>query len=148
MVRSAVVNTADQGALKNLQGSALQHDVNIIGTGRENLSAALQAKIALDPVSVSFGAVPSGSGQTRSFTVTVTNLGATETFSFAVADTDASGVSFAVSPSTLTLAGGNSATITVTAAATKGASGDKQAILAVRTGGVEVAHAAVYTLVK
>ena len=148
MVRSAVVNTADQGALKNLQGSALQHDVNIIGTGRENLSAALQAKIALDPVSVSFGAVPSGSGQTRSFTVTVTNLGATETFSFAVADTDASGVSFAVSPSTLTIAGGNSATITVTAAATKGASGDKQAILAVRTGGVEVAHAAVYTLVK
>jgi minor extracellular serine protease Vpr len=149
MVRSAVVNTADQDVLKNFQGSPLQHDVNVIGSGRENLSAALQASVALDPVSVSFGAVPSGSGQTRSFTVTVTNLGASGTFSFAVADTVASGVSFAVSPSTLTLAGGDSGTITVTAAGAKGAAlGDNQATLSVSTGGVEVAHAAVYTLVK
>ncbi len=149
MVRSAIVNTADQGTLKNLQGSALQHDVNVIGSGREDLSAALGAAVALDPVSVSFGAVPSGSGQTRSFTVTVTNAGASGTFSFAVADTIASGVSFAVSPSTLTLAAGDSGTITVTAAAAKSAAaGDNQATLSVSKGGVEVAHAAVYTLVK
>jgi uncharacterized repeat protein (TIGR01451 family) len=149
MVRSAVVNTADQGVLKNLQGSALQHDVNVIGSGRENLSAALLAKAALDPVSVSFGAVPSGSGQTLSFAVTVTNLGGSATFSFAVSDTVASGVSFAVSPSTLTLAGGESGTVTVTATAAKGAAvGDNQATLAVSKAGLEVAHAAVYTLVK
>jgi minor extracellular serine protease Vpr len=149
MVRSAVVNTADQEVLKNFQGSALQHDVNVIGSGRENLSAALHASATLDPVSVSFGAVPSGSGQTRSFTVLLTNVGASGTFSFAVAETVASGVSFAVSPSTLTLAGGDSGTITVTAMAAKSAAvGDNQAILSVSTGGVEVAHAAVYTLVK
>jgi subtilisin family serine protease len=149
MVRSAIVNTADQGTLKNLQGTALQHDVNVIGSGRENVSAALGASVALDPVSVSFGAVPSGSGQTLSFAVSVTNAGATGTFSFAVADAAGNGVSFAVNPSTLTLAAGASGTITVTAAAAKGAAaGDNQATLSVSKSGVEVAHAAVYTLVK
>lgn len=149
MVRSAVVNTAEQNVLKNIPGTALQHDVNVIGSGLDNLTAALAARVALDPVSVSFGAVPPGSGQTRSFTVTVTNLGASGTFSFAVADTDANGVSFAVSPSTLTLAGGDSGTVTLTASADKGAlAGNNQALLSVKAGTVEVAHAAVYTLVK
>jgi subtilisin family serine protease len=149
MVRSAIVNTADQGVLKNFQGRALQHDVNVIGSGRENVSAALLATVALDPVSVSFGAVPSGSGQTRSFALTVTNVGAPATFSFGVADVVSNGVSFAVEPSTLSIGTSESGTVVVTAAADKGApAGDNQATLSVSKGGVEVAHAAVYTLVK
>jgi minor extracellular serine protease Vpr len=148
-VRSAVVNTADQDALKTFQTASPQSDVNVIGTGRENLLAAVGARVALDPVSVSFGAVPFGSGQSRSVAVTVTNLGASGSFSLTVADVTSSGVSFAVSPSTLTLGAGESGTALVTMNAAKGAAlNDHQATLSLSSGGVEVAHAAVYTLVK
>ena len=148
-VRSAVVNTADQDALKTYDTAKPQDDVNVIGAGRENLLAAVGARLALDPVSVSFGAVPSGSGQSRSVAVTVTSLGAGGSFSLTVADVTSSGVSFAVSPSTLTLGAGESGTVTVTMSAAKGAAlKGHQAMLSVSSGVLEVAHAAVYTLVK
>jgi hypothetical protein len=148
-VRSAVVNTADQDALKDFRTAKPQSDVNVIGAGRENLLAAVGARVALDPVSVSFGAVPSGSGQSRSVGVTVTNLGASGSFSLSVADVTSSGVSFAVSPSTLTLGAGESGTAVVTMDAVKDAAlNDHQATLSLSSGGVEVAHAAVYTFVK
>jgi minor extracellular serine protease Vpr len=148
-VRSAVVNTADQDALKTFDTAKPQSDVNVIGAGRENLLAAVRARVALDPVSVSFGAVPSGSGQSRSLAVTVTNLGAGGSFSLTVADVTSSGVSFAVSPRTLTLGAGESGTAVVTMnAAKRAAFSDHQATLSVSSGGVEVAHAAGYTLVK
>jgi len=148
-VRSAVVNTADQDALRSFRNASPQSDVNVIGTGRENLLAAVGARVALDPVSVSFGAVPSGSGQSRSVAVTVTNLGASGSFSLTVADLTSSGVSFAVNPSTLTISAGESGTAVVTMNAAKGAAlNDHQATLSLSSGGVEVAHAAVYTLVK
>ena len=148
-VRSAVVNTADQDVLKTFQTASPQSDVNVIGAGRENLLAAVGARLALDPVSVSFGAVPSGSGQSRSVAVTVTSLGAGGSFSLTVADVTSSGVSFSVSPSTLTLGAGESGTVTVTMSAAKGAAlKGHQAMLSVSSGVLEVAHAAVYTLVK
>ncbi|HMC15973.1 MAG TPA: S8 family serine peptidase, partial [Albitalea sp.] len=68
-VRSAIVNTAQRGVLRNATSGALQNDVNVNGAGRENLLAAVNAKVALDPVSLSFGAVPSGSGQTQRMSV-------------------------------------------------------------------------------
>src|SRR4029434_2600284 len=46
-VRSAVVNTADRGVLRNFQTGALQNNVNINGTGRENLLSAVNAAISL-----------------------------------------------------------------------------------------------------
>jgi hypothetical protein len=49
----------------------------------------------------------------------------------------------------LALGAGGSGTFTVTMSAVKGASaGDHQALLTVSTGGGEVAHATVYTLIK
>jgi len=66
-----------------------------------------------------------------------------------VADVTSSGVSFAVSPSTLALAAGESGTAVVTMDAVKDAAlNDHQATLSLSSGGVEVAHAAVYTFVK
>jgi len=148
-VRSAIVNNADQDALKNFQNGTPQTDVNVIGAGRENLLAAVNARVALDPVSVSFGSVPSGSGQSRSVSVTVTNLGASGTFSLNLADVTSSGVSFTVSPASLTLGAGESGTAVVTMNASKAAAlADHQATLSVSGGSVEVAHAAVYTFVK
>ncbi len=150
-VRSAIVNTADQGTLKSFVANQPNlTDVNIIGTGRENLLSAVKAVVALDPVSISFGSVPAGSGQTRTFGVSVTNLSASaKTFDFAITSTTSSGVTFSVSPGSLSLAAGASGAVTLTMVAAKSAAlGDHQALLTVTSGGVQVAHAAVYTFVK
>jgi minor extracellular serine protease Vpr len=148
-IRSAIVNTADQGVLLQASTGTPETDVNVIGSGRENLLSAANAVVALDPVSVSFGAVPSGSGQSSSYTVTLTNLGSSAmTFDVAVGAGDAS-VSYSVSPASLTLAAGASGTVTVSMSAVQGAAGgDHQAWLTVSVGGTEVAHAAVYTFIK
>src|SRR5262249_6629106 len=100
--------------------------------------------------SASFGAIPHGSGQTKTFDVTLTNIGtASESLTFTLGTVTGTGVSYSVSPSTLSLAAGESGTITITASLDKGASaGDHQTYLTILDGGVEVAHMAVYTLVK
>jgi len=148
-VRSAIVNTADQDILMKSTSTDLEQDVNIIGAGRENLLSAVDATVALDPVSVSFGAVPSGSGQTSTFDLTLTNLsGSTTTFDVEVGPSDSS-VAYSVSPSNLTLDAGASGTVTLTMSAVKGAAtGDHQDLLKVSVAGTEVAHAAVYTFIK
>ena len=149
-VRSAVVNTADRGVLMDsATGKVVVTDVNIAGTGRENLLSAVQAVVALDPVSISFGGVPSGSGQPRQASVTLRNLsGAPQTLALAVIDAKTSGVTFGLSRSGVTLAAGESATVVVTMTAVRGASGDQQAVLDVTAGGQSVAHAALYALMK
>jgi minor extracellular serine protease Vpr len=148
-VRSAVVNTADRGVLKDFAKAAPVDDVNVIGSGRENLASAVGAVVALDPVSVSFGAVASGSGQPRRSSVTLTNLsGSPKTFGLAVIDAKTSGVSYSLSRSGVALGAGESATVIVTMTAVRGASGGQQAVLDVTLGGQSVAHAALYTLMK
>lgn len=143
-VRSAVVNTADTGVLKSANTGAPVSDVNLIGSGRENLLAAVGAGPAMDPVSVSFGAVPSGSGQTTTFNVTVTNLSAAAATWPVAVGAGGGGVAYSVSPSSVSLAPAASTVVTVTMTAAKGAvAGDHQATLTV--GG---AHAAVYTFIK
>jgi minor extracellular serine protease Vpr len=148
-IRSAVVNTADQGVLKKSTSTALEPNVQIIGAGRENLQSAVNAAIALDPVSISFGAIPSGSGQTQSVAVTVTNLDTVSAnLTFVVGAGDSS-VAYSLSPASATVAAGGSAIVTVTANAAKGgAPGNHQAKFAVSGAGGELAHAAVYTLIK
>jgi subtilisin family serine protease len=149
-VRSAIVNTAaDKQVLKNFRTGAVETDANVVGAGRENLLSAAGARVALDPVSVSFGAVPSGAGQTKTVAVTLTNIsGVAQTFGLAV-EPGSGGVSYSLSTSSVSLAGGGSATVTVTLTADKGATaGDHQARLTIGAGGNEVAHAVVYTLVQ
>jgi minor extracellular serine protease Vpr len=150
-IRSAIVNTAETGVLKAFtDGTTIVTDVNIEGAGRENLLNAVNAKVGLSPVSVSFGAIPSGAGQTKSVAISLTNLtGAPATWSLGIADTTGSGVSYSLSASSVTLAAGASASVNVKLTATKGAgSGDHQAWLTVSSGGTLIAHAAVYTIVK
>ena len=143
-VRSAVVNNADVGVLKSATSGAPVSNVNIIGSGRENLLSAVTAGAGLNPVSVSFGAVPSGSGQTLTFDVTVTNLGSgAATFPVSVG-AGGGGVAFSVSPNSVSLAPGAWTVVTITMTAAKGAVvGNHQATLTV--GG---AHGAVYTFIK
>lgn len=151
-VRSSIVNTADRGVLKRFSNPALiEENVNVAGAGRENLLAASNASALVDPVSVSFGAVPSGSGQTQTASVSITNVGAaTASLDLAVRDNvPNASVVYAVSPASVTLAPGASAPVTVTMVAAKGASfGGHQARLDVTSGAASVAHAVLYTLVK
>jgi len=138
-IRSAIVNTAEQGVLRSFNTATPVNDVNVIGAGRENLDNAVRASVALDPVSVSFGAIPPGSGQTKAATVQL-SIGSGP-YTVSVSSSTGTGVSYSAAVS--------SSTITVTMTAAKGASaGDHQATLRVLRGGAEVAHAAVYTLVK
>ncbi len=148
-VRSAVVNTARRGVLKGFADAVPVDDVNIVGAGLEDLLAASNATIALDPVSISFGGVPSGSGQTRQATLTLTNTGsAARTLDLSVGATSA-GVAYSVSPATVSIAAGASATVTVTMQAAAGAAkGHKQAYLDIGEGGASLAHAALFTRVK
>jgi len=146
-IRSAIVNTADRSVLVDYARALPISDVNVVGAGREDVAAAAHAMAAIDPVSVSFGAVPSGSGKTWTRQVVIGNLtGSTQTWGLSVSGAPASeDVVYGVSPESVTLAAGASAAVTVTMSERRGAPpGDYQAFLEV--GGV--AHAALYTLVE
>jgi len=147
-IRSAIVNTAKRNVVHDLDGVAIA-DVNVVGAGRLDVQNAVEATIGLDPVSVSFNAVPSGSGQSRTVNVTVRNIGtAAKSLAFAVADSD-SGVAYSVSPASASLGAGESTVVAVTMTAGKGAPvGGQQAFLVINSGGSEVAHAALFTQVK
>ena len=141
-VRSAIVNTATQGVLKDFRtGVNVVTDPNIVGAGLDNVVAAVGARVALDPVSLSFGAIPSGSGQSKSGTIALTTLSGAAPTSVTVSASSGTGVTY-----TASLASGK---ITVGMAAAKGASaGDHYATLRVFSGGTEIAHAIVYTFIK
>jgi minor extracellular serine protease Vpr len=140
-IRSAIVNTADQGVLLNSTGIGVNTNVNIIGAGRANALSAVNASIALDPVSVSFGSVPSGAGQSASKTIALTTLAGSGPYAVTVTNETGGGVDFGASIS--------ESTITVTMTADKGiAAGNRQGILRVSAGGTEIAHAAIYAFVK
>ncbi len=148
-VRSAVVNTAQRGVLTNYTtGVVPETDVNIVGAGLEDLLAAVNTSVALEPVSLAFGGVPSGSGQTRKLELTLTNLGGSaKTLDLAISE-QPSGVTYSVSDATVLLAAGASKTVTVTMRADRGSIGMKQAFLEVFEGGTPMAHAALFTRVK
>ena len=101
--------------------------MNSIGAGRANAESAVDADVALDPVSVSFGSVPSGSGQADTKSVSLTTLGAAAA-SVAVTNETCAGVNFGA-----TLSGN---TINVSMVADKGIpEGNCQGILRVFTRG-------------
>ena len=146
-VRSAIVNTATPGLLTDYQtGEDVVTDPTVVGAGLQDVAASLGASVALDPVSVSFGAVPSGSGQTRTATVTLSDLtGSGGTYGLSVGDESDSAVSFTVSDGTVSIPAGGSATVSVTMTFDKKAdAGSHWATLQVG----DVGHAVLYTYLR
>jgi minor extracellular serine protease Vpr len=146
-VRSAIVDTADQGVLTDFQtGKSVVTDPNIVGAGRDDLANAVAAKVGLDPVSVSFGSVPSISGQTRTVGVTLSDLtGRGGTYALSIGSTTGRGVSYSLSAATVSIPAGGTATVSVTMSSAQGASlGDHYATLSVGSS----AHEVLYTFVK
>jgi minor extracellular serine protease Vpr len=149
-VRSAIVNTASDGVLTRTANPAVvETDVNVTGAGLANLLNAVGARVALGPVSTSFGSLPGGSGQTRTASITLTNLtGSAVTVTPQVDTVVGSGVTFA-SGGAITLAAGGSANLAVSATSSMQApAGDHSAILRLRSGGTEIAHSVLYVFVS
>ena len=151
-IRSAIVNTAEENVLKDafLFPVTLQKDVNIIGAGRLNLRNAVNASISLDPVSISFGAVPAGSGKQLKLNLNLTNLdiNSSATYTFTLGPVTGSGVSYST-PGSITISPMGTGTLVMTMTADKRASaGDHQATLRIIKNGNEIAHAVVFTLIK
>jgi minor extracellular serine protease Vpr len=149
-VRSAVVNTADEGVLTAFtDGTTVVKDVNITGAGRGDLANAVAARVAIGPVSTSFGTIPSGSGQTRTATVTLSSLtGAAVTVVPSVSSVVGSGVTFSVPAEPVVVPANGTVTLTVNAAVARGApAGDHSAMLRLTVGGTEVAHSVLYAFV-
>lgn len=147
-VRSSIVNTAQENLLRDPLTNVVTSDAMIVGAGLLDVEAATEASTALDPVSKSFGSVPSGSGKSLTSTITITNIGAaSQTFNAVVVDSTSDGADFTGSASfTLTPGGSRSVTISV-AVAKQAADGNKQAVLRVSSGGTEVAHGMLFVLV-
>jgi subtilisin family serine protease len=141
-VRSAIVNTAQQGVLFNSTAiTQPETSVQVTGSGLADLNAALHSSVTLSAVSTSFGAVPARSGKPLARTVSVTNVsGGALTLPLQLSGSSA----FAVSPATLSLAPGGSGTVTIRFSPAAGAAGENQATLDL--GGV--AHSELFAFVK
>jgi subtilisin family serine protease len=120
-IKSALMTTAKYTDIYNFDGSPAQP--LDMGAGRLDLTNVLHPGVILDPPSLSYGAVPTGTAKT--LVVTVTSV-ATETETYALstlytgngftATTALAG--FSVEPASVTLAAGASAQISVTIATT------------------------------
>ena len=130
-VRSAIVNTANRVGLKGYSdGSPVSHPL-IIGNGAASLPASLGAKLALNPVSTSFGAIPVGNGATWSRTIDVSVLSGSGAI-----DCSVSGAGYGCSVS------GNVITVTYTPRAA--GSNDNPGRLIVTQGGSPVATSVLF----
>lgn len=144
------MNTADRGVIKAaVDGVTILSDPNIVGAGRENLLNAVGPWVALDPVSVSFGSVPSNSGKTLAYVVTIKNKWSTShTFNLSVSG-GGGGVTYSLSTNSVILASGETATFSVFMTAAKGAVlGDHNGELEVHGTSGSYAHAELYTFIK
>lgn len=148
-VRSAVVNTARQGVLRDATSDKVTNDALMVGAGLADTDAAVASQVALDPVSVSFGAIASGSGRSVTKSVVLTNTSSAPiSVGVAITNNPTSGVSYSVSGGTAVLAPGARTTVKVTASSAKGAAdGFYQAQLDVSVSGTVVSHGMLFNIV-
>lgn len=124
-------------------------DVNIVGAGQVDLDSAAKAVVALGPVSTTFGAVPSGAGQSLSSTVRLSSLTGTPLTVTVSIEDPADAANFRTSATKVTVPANGSVEIPVSVNLAQGAAaGDYQAELDVSSAGAEVAHSMLYVFVK
>jgi minor extracellular serine protease Vpr len=113
-IKSALVNYAAQDTTTDDGGNAVTAEW--LGAGRLDAANAVNAAIGVEPSTVSFGFVSSGTTLPVTKALTVTNPGsAAVTLAVAVvASATASGATVAVSPTSLSVPAGGSATLNVT----------------------------------
>lgn len=132
-IKSALMSTAKYMEVYTGDGTPAQP--LDMGAGRLDVAAAMDPGVILDPPSLSFGKVISGSAKTIAVQVTSVsdsietyNLSTLSYTDFFTDTSDMAGIT--ISPSSLTLAAGNSATVEVTYDSTTGTGlGDNQGFL-------------------
>lgn len=145
-IRSAITNTANPHVLSSYTGVPGIDDPNIVGTGLLDVTRSIDATVTIDPVSVSFGTIPSGSGQTRTVNVSITNRG-TSAVAVSVSSEKVGAATFSV-PAT-TIGAGQTAVVPVKVTVAKGAAaGPSWSRLNVGpAGGHPVAQARLFVLI-
>ncbi len=147
-VRSAVVNTAAEGRLTRHEGGrAVSQDVMVTGAGLADLRAAVRARVAIGPVSTSFGTVRGRAPAKAS--VTLTSLtGREQRLSVSIDSRVGDGVRF-TAPREVTVPAWGKTSITVRALPAKGpaAPGPRSAVLRFSDPtGADVAHSVLFAL--
>jgi uncharacterized protein (TIGR03437 family) len=136
-LKSAVVNTATTDVVDATGGPAR---VTAVGAGKLKADDALNVAATLDPPTLSFGALTSGSLPAK-LTLNVTNVSSSSaTFNFAVNPRDTSSATVSVSPSSLTLAPGQQSSVTVGIAGSQVSPGAYEGSIAI-TGAGPALHA-------
>ncbi len=131
-LKSAVVNTATQDVT---EPSGAVARMTSVGAGKLSVGDAVNAAAALDPPTIAFGPIVSGSLPIRK-TLTVYNVGGTAaTFSFAAQARDSALASVTVSPSTLSLQPGAQSTVTATLGGSLPAPGEYEGFIVVTGAG-------------
>jgi subtilisin family serine protease len=141
-VRSAITNTAQTGKLFKYNAIRTpETDPLVTGAGLADVRAAIDATVALSSVSTSFGAVPSGSGQSLSRTIGISSLtGSAQTLTWKITGDSA----FGPATGTVQVPATGTATLTVTYNPAKAvAKGDHSALL-----DLGVAHSVLYGFAK
>ncbi|MGH3519936.1 MAG: S8 family serine peptidase [Haloechinothrix sp.] len=143
-VRSAVVNTASDGVpTRYTDPSTEESDVNVAGAGLADLLGAVDAKVAVGPVSTSFGTLVGA--RKSSAVIQLSSLtGKRQTVSLDIDTVVGSGVRFKAPKNVVVPASG---TVRVRVTATQlraGGSGDQSAILRLSSRGTEIAHSVLY----
>jgi hypothetical protein len=151
-IKSALMSTSKYVGIWNDDGSHAQP--LDMGAGRLDLTNAADPGVILDPPSVSFGQMVTGTAETLEVTVTSVATG-TETYDVSLwmvggmypTPTVTAGVpGFSVSPISLTLGAGASGTIEVTFDSTQGSIGDNQGFISL-DGSAHDAHLPVWARV-
>jgi subtilisin family serine protease len=141
-VRSAITNTAQTGKLFKYNAIRTpETDPLVTGAGLADVRAAIGAKVALSSVSTSFGAVPSGSGQSLSRTIGISSLtGSAQTLTWKITGDSA----FGPATGTVQVPATGTAKLIVTYNPAKAvAKGDHSAVL-----DLGVAHSVLYGFAK
>lgn len=147
-VRSAIVNAAAEGRLtRHESGRAVSQDVMVTGAGLADLRAAVRARVAIGPVSTSFGTMRGRAPAKASVTLT-SLIGREQRLSVSIDSRVGDGVRF-TAPREVTVPAWGTTSITVRAIPSKGQadSGPRSAVLRLsdRTG-TDVAHSVLFAL--
>jgi uncharacterized protein (TIGR03437 family) len=130
-LKSAVVDTAT-GDVTEPSGTVAR--MNSVGAGKLSVGDAVGVAAAVDPPTIAFGPMASGSLPPR--TLTVSNIGGTAaTFAIAVQARDSASAAVTVSPSTLTLQPGAQGSVTVTLSGSLPAPGEYEGFIVVTGAG-------------
>ncbi len=135
-IRSALINTATNDVTKDNYSTRTVLDARSTGAGKLDTAAAIQATVASDPATISFGALTAATSLPKTQTLQLTNAGGGPvTLTAAVSP---AGGAVAIDKTTITLAAGASDTLAVTLSGSVPAAGSYSGFITLQGTGVSL----------